>query len=562
MRFEAGNYEFHGEWAASRFDLISNHDAGIKQIIFDLTHRTDWHLAAEGAKFWFHDEVIPIRAEASKDLTLSGFSIDWRRPLIVEPEIVAVDEDSVLLEMPDAIPYLVSDRRLFFRTGEEYFPLIRMMELDVQRRVPAYASGDNFAFHAAAAQGWNFNWAFCAEGSRRVRARGRMGTRPVTGNRVYCKFGPRVNPGIQLRECENVRIEDLTLHYAGAMGILAERCRNVSLESVVVAPPPGGTRLTSARADATHFVSCSGLLSLRDCRFEGQHDDGVNVHGIYGRILRRESGSTIWVERAHFQQLGQPLGLPGDRFRFVDGATLQPLGEAVLQGVTEWNHRCSVLRFDRSIDCWAQAGNGVENLARHPRLDVLHCCFRGNRARGLLIGTSGGTLVESCEFSVPGSAVRIAPDCRNWFESGKVDNVTIRKNRFLNNNYATPGWPHWGLAAIDIVPEIDPARMNLAPVVGSVRIEDNAFETFGPPVINAVSVAHLSIRRNTIISSTDYPSGAIGDALIHLANCPAAVLEEIENRTDQRLVSYGEPKFAPVQVNKGYGTELHSDGYG
>jgi hypothetical protein len=560
--FAAGSYDFRSDHASNRFDYISNHDAGLKRVVFDLEGRSDWRIKADGAAFWFRDEVIPFRAESCQGLEIRGCCIDWRNPLTVEAQIVEVADDGVLLAMPAQVPYLVAGGRLFFGVSGEFFPVIRMMELDSARRAPAYASGDNFAHHEKVSSGWEFTWTFAKEAERRVRALGRMGHRPRVGNRVYFKFGRRVNPVIHLRGCEDVQLNDVRIHYAGAMGVLAERCRDVSLREVHVRPPPRSDRITSARADAVHFVSCSGRVSLAACRFEGQHDDGANVHGIYGRIVQAISARRILVERAHFQQLGQPLGEPGDAMRIVDAATLEPRADVRLIGAQEWNDRYVEVELDSPVGDGVAAGMGIENITRQPEVVVQRCLFRGNRARGILVGTARKVLIEDCEFSVPGSAIRVAPDCRHWFESGPVQDLVVRRNRFLDNNYATPGWPQWGLAAIDIVPDVEPASVLRAPpVVGSVTIAENVFTTFGPPVLNAVSVDSLRFEKNAISPSVAFPEGGVGAGLLQLAHCPRSAVADNNNQVAQPLVHEGPPKFGPVQVNRGYDEKAAQSSY-
>jgi hypothetical protein len=40
----------------------------------------------------------------------------------------------------------------------------------------------------------------------------------------------------------------------------------------------------SITADAVHFETCGGHLEIVNSLFEGQGDDGLNVHGHFGAI--------------------------------------------------------------------------------------------------------------------------------------------------------------------------------------------------------------------------------------------------------------------------------------
>lgn len=61
------------------------------------------------------------------------------------------------------------------------------------------------------------------------------------------------------------------------MGFYGSLTRNIELASVAVAKREG--RPMSITADAVHFSSCAGDIVIRDSLFEGQGDDGLNVHG-------------------------------------------------------------------------------------------------------------------------------------------------------------------------------------------------------------------------------------------------------------------------------------------
>lgn len=60
----------------------------------------------------------------------------------------------------------------------------------------------------------------------------------------------------------------------------------------------------SITADAVHFSTCGGSIVIRDSLFEGQGDDGLNVHGKFGLVAAlpgkcskraREQKNTTWV---------------------------------------------------------------------------------------------------------------------------------------------------------------------------------------------------------------------------------------------------------------------------
>ncbi|MDQ8199428.1 hypothetical protein QEH56_14775 [Pelagicoccus enzymogenes] len=548
LNFQPGDYFFRGKFAGTRFASIANHDSGRKEIVFDLSGRKDWSVNGNGARFWFSGEAIPFAANEGMGIEVSDLSIDWIDPLIVEARIEEANANSMVLCMPGAVPYLVLSGRLLFNIGGDIFPLIRVMEIDSSRRAPAFASGDNFGAVDGATSGWDFNWRFEQLEGKRIRVEGNWPRMPVPGNYVYCKFGRRTNPGFWWKDSRDIIMKDVSIHYTGAMGVLAEGCENVALTRVKVIPPEDCSRLTSARADATHFVCCRGDVDLVDCKFHGQHDDGANVHGIYFPVVKILGKADLIVERAHFQQRGCLIGKPGDRYQFVRANTLASVGEFRINEFNEINDRYVELILDSPLPLGVKLGDGIENLSASPALRVEGCSFEGNRARGLLVGTPRKALVVGCTFHVPGSAIRVSSDCGGWYESGAVKDFTIRNNRFLNTNYATPGWPHWGLASIDLEGKGEP----VGSVVSGVRVENNSFVTFGPPVLNAAATRDLVFSGNNIESSQEFPWEGEAEPLVYLGSCLNTAVHSNENTTARKMLRSGPMKFAPVQVNRGY----------
>lgn len=66
------------------------------------------------------------------------------------------------------------------------------------------------------------------------------------------------------------------------MGVIASYTKDILLKRVAIAKRAG--RPMSITADAVHFQTCQGHLQVQDSLFEGQGDDGLNVHGKFCTI--------------------------------------------------------------------------------------------------------------------------------------------------------------------------------------------------------------------------------------------------------------------------------------
>ena len=210
-------------------------------------------------------------------------------------------------------------------------------------------------------------------------------------------------------------------------------------------PPPGGKRIVSPTADATHFVNCRGKIEMEDCLFEQQKDDATNIHGLYAKITRILSPNRFEVRLIHPQQAGVDFVKAGTRLELTDGPSLQKglrhgeIREAPQQGMHDCRDRKAPARGRHLGDSVADAdANTAEVL-------IKNCVMRGNRARGILLGSRGRMVIEGNTFHMPGAAILFEGDARFWFEQAGVRDVVIRGNTFDNCNYGV-----WGKACIQV----------------------------------------------------------------------------------------------------------------
>jgi len=121
-----------------------------------------------------------------------------------------------------------------------------------------------------------------------------------------------------------------------------------------------------------------------------------------------------------------------------------------------------------------------------------------------LLTTRRKILVENNIFFRTGMhAILIANDAASWFESGAVQDVTIRNNTFTECGYnSTPG---------NFVIAIAPENHELLPgyfVHRNIHIENNTFNIYDYPVLTARSVENLSFTGNKVVWTNFMRNGA------------------------------------------------------
>ena len=496
LTFPAGRYDFWPDKAVERYLFISNNTEGLKRIAFPLFDLDGFEIDGQGSEFVFHGLVLPFAVLDSRDVRLTGFSMDWERPFHSEGRIAEVGDGWVNLDFSREFPYKVRDRRLvFLGENEEDYHFNNLLEFDPERRETAFMAHDNYGIEERHE----------AQEIRpgRVRLTAALAGAPTPGNVLVFGSDHRKCPGIAVSGSHGVQIDDVTLHHSGGMGIIAQMTTDVTVRNVQVTPPPGKGRLASLTADAVHCVNCWGRIEITDCVFENQMDDPINIHGIYAKITARLSERELEIALIHEEQLGIDLFAPGDTAEIVKSETLAAYHAGTITAVRRLNKQYSILTFAEDLPAQMKPGDAAVCREANPDVTIRGCTSRGNRARGFLISTGGHVVIENNYFHTPGAAVLIAGDANYWFESGPVRDVTIRNNHFDNCNYGV-----WGRACIDICPEIAPEHRAGAIYHRNIRIENNVFDVFDPRLVAGYCIQGLTIAGSEIRPSAAYPQPA------------------------------------------------------
>ena len=485
LQFEPGVYHFHPEHAREAWCWISNNDAGLKRIAFPVFGFENLTIDGRGAEFIFHGAITPFVLDHARDITIRNLTIDWAEPCTLTADITDVTEDEISLTVRPDCRYRLDQGRLLsggpdWETAHDGF-----IELDPQTLAPAYRTGDC----------WKGDWAATFEevAPHRLRFQAPAHRVPRSGNHLVFLRGDRNNPAIFVTESAQITLDDVNIYRAPAMGVIAQRSADLTLNRVNVLLRPGTDRTVSATADASHFVGCRGTVTLKDCLFESQLDDPTNVHGIYAQVLQRLSDRELILGRMHSQQKGVPFAGPGDCLRFAAPDTMNGLGDAEIGAVQEVNATETLVTLAAPLPSSVIAGTVAENLTWTPDLLIQNCTARRNRARGFLISTPGRVVVEDCTLSPGGAGILIPGESEFWFESGAVCDVTIRGNRFVDCCTSS-----WGRACIDITPHIPRLAEREDPFHRNIMIEGNRFDTFDHGILAVWSVEGLTFRDNHI----------------------------------------------------------------
>ena len=494
LRFPKATYHFKPDRAAERLLFISNNTDGLKRIAFPLDGFEDFEIDGQGSTFIFHGYLLPFHLKDAKHVALRNFSVDFHRPFQSEGKILAVGDGTVDVQFGPEFPYRIESGLLkFYGAGEDdklEYPAGQLLEFDPARRETAYKARDYYTGETMHAEE-------IGPGTVRVRV---PGVEATVGN-VFV-FGPshRRVPDITVEDSAGVTVEDVTLHNSGGMGLIAQRSGDLDVRRLRVTPAAG--RVVSTTADATHFVNCYGQVRLVDCWFENQLDDATNIHGIYAQVAAALAPAEVEVRLVHPEQLGFDFLVPGLRVELVDPKSMVTFGEATVKAAERLNDSRTRVTFERPLPPRAGPKVVIADAQHYPDVLVRGCTIRGNRARGMLIGSRGKVLIEQNTFSTPGAAILMEGDGSHWFEQAGVRDMTIRGNTFDNCNYGV-----WGNAVIQVGAGIDKEHRAESRYNRNITIEGNTFLMFdGTPLIDGYSIDGLTFRNNKIVCTSEYPA--------------------------------------------------------
>lgn len=502
-----GRYDFYPEGASEREYYISNHDQdnpklvglafeNMKNVVFD----------GQGSELVFHGRMLPISLLNSENCRLKNFHIDFENPHISQVKVLENDTvcGSITYEVAPWVEYEVRDSAFVVKgEGWEHTPSWGIAFEEKTKRL-VYTTSDIAVGTSGVTE----------VSPRVIRCDQWKNSKLTPGTVVVMRSYGRPTPGVFLSSSTNTVLENIQVHYAEGMGLLAQMSENITLDGFSVClRGDDDPRYFTAQADATHFSGCRGMIRSVGGLYEGMMDDAINVHGTYLKVQKRIDDKTLIGEYMHGQAYGFVWGYPGDVVQYVNSNTMELIGSenriATIEAVdkpTPHGAKQFKISFEDALDPAISEASvcGIENLTWTPEVYFADNTIRNNRARGSLFSTPRPTVVERNLFDhTSGTAILLCGDCNGWFETGACRDVVIRDNKFVN---ALTNMFQFTNAVISIYPEIPDLQNQQKYFHSNIVIENNTFDTFDAPILYAKSVDGLIFRNNTIKQNHDYPA--------------------------------------------------------
>ncbi len=495
-----------GHQLPTRVCQISNNDHGAKPILIDLEGARDFVLEGNGATLHCAGAVLPIRIGNSQRVTIRNITLDWIRPYFTQAEVLDSSPGKLDFHFdPSVYPLAMQNDKLVALDSHDDRTrrLWNLLPFDAARREVS-----------SPRENWHLSNAHRATRLKQdqFRLEAAFPEAYAPGTPIVLMHGDRVAPGIWIEDTQDVVLENVTIHHAPGMGVIAQRSRDLTIDRLRIVP--SGSRLFSTWVDAIHMSDCEGNLQIRNCDLRGQFDDAINLHARFTRIGVRTGRCSAYVHTVHPQHAGPTPATPGAGWAFYRRSSLEQISITQVVSVRQMDPTTAEITW---ADPLPDSHEELAGARYHPdsTVDIQGCRFGANRGRGVLINLEHKVSIHHNYFHVSGRGVESIPDANYWWEGSPVRDLAIHHNIFEDCGFGPCGDDQ-----IYLGPELpdgadphgqplrateQPATPCTKPVLQNVRIENNLFIRHRGRLLHAHGVEGLVFRNNEVQTSTRYP---------------------------------------------------------
>ncbi len=221
LKLTKGRYDFHASDATPRELYVSNHDQDQPKIagIF-IEGWKNLTIDGNGAELVFHGRMIPVVLKNTENCKLRNFSIDFSQPQIGQAEILKNDKDAgITFSLLPGTSWRTDKYGRLELYGEGWANTpIAGIAFEGDTRHIVYQTSD-----------LNVNTTGIKDlGNGQLLAPNWKDRRLKPGTRVALRSWYRPCPGIFMDGNSNTELFDIQVHYAEGMGLIAQRCADIT----------------------------------------------------------------------------------------------------------------------------------------------------------------------------------------------------------------------------------------------------------------------------------------------------------------------------------------------
>lgn len=481
--FDKGVYDVQPDYCFERSLCMSNHGwNGPKRIAVLIEDMQNIELDFSGSVLRVNGIMTAMAILGSSGVSIKNVTLENPATQILQTKVIGHGDGYIdLLKMHGKEQFIMRKDELV----TEFLPMVFLdiwmhTEYDGETGEIAEGGGDNLL-------GIRINNEKIEDiGDDKIRLYG-IKRYPPIGNIIMMNGTRRMGAGIFCEDSKNVLCENVTVHSCMGMGFTAQTSENITLRGFATRKHDG--RYYTANADATHFIQCTGTVTVEDSFFECQLDDALNIHGMYTKIINK-SDNAVFVREVHVDSKGIKIFRPGDVIQILKPDTVIPYTQKTISAVEFINSDTIRLELKDTTDDII-VGDVAENISMSADLLFRRNRVQNNRARGMLLASRGKTVIEDCVFHSQGVSIQFEANGEYWYESGGTQDVIIRNNFFDGCQYAHKKGP-----VIACVPRKNTEEGKY--FHKKIQIIDNRFDSYSPELVHFDNVEHAVFKGNEI----------------------------------------------------------------
>lgn len=293
----------------------------------------------------------------------------------------------------------------------------------------------------------------------------------VRGSEIgdYISFvqGQDIAHGVAINNCENLLVEDLTLHSAPMFALLDVGSRESIYRRVRLTPgpmPDGAEvpRLKSGAQDGIHLKDMKGEKGaiIEQCLIDSHSDDAIAINTAYSMLVDQDDE---WIYIA--VKNGKCNLSKGDEVRFTDHSNMEVKGRGLVEAIEKLNdstkskllqdkkmsfnlspflsesalRRPVFYRLKMTNRSLLQTQNLLSLGSGNKGAIIRDNVIKNHRARALMLKTSDCLIEGNKIFHAQMSGVSFSVE-KYWMEGDYGSNIIVRDNVFLDCgfNYRSP----------------------------------------------------------------------------------------------------------------------------
>ena len=471
----SGDYLFHANWS---------HASTLKGL-------ADLEIIANDVTFWFEPPIVhALLFENCRNVTVRGLTIDFTIPCWSQARITEIDRKNKTIH---AILMKGYEPR-----GEKGSP-----ETSGERKLIFYNANGGFINHRHTRGDWKLSDDKASITYSNIR---------VSGIPDKLKIGDyAVSPiltgaALRSKNCARMHFEDVNIWSSPGMAVYESGGAGGNVYKRVRATRrPHTNRLQAFGADIFHLTNTDRGPTLDRCEMAYGADDNLNIHGSFGRVVKRLDDRRYYLQGAYDT---------GDTIEFRDFKSVNILGLAKVVSAKNTPDGPS-LPINDKYEAKGEFLVELEKPLELPPLSIVvldgkqsaagfvlrNCWLHDNFQRTLINGSPGG-IIENNTLQNVGHGICIQFETWGpWMEGPFARDLVVRNNRFLDSP------PDDALISVSMYPPgggSNRRRFKAKPVTNMTIVGNYFGRTSGTP-LNIHNVDGLKIHGNSIDHPVEAP---------------------------------------------------------